>query len=319
MIAGLGIPYMDVAQEWIQHAYRPATRRHHAYILRLYTGLAEMLGLDHMRPTEEMAISFTTFLAYNFKTQKSVRSMVATLIACLQRAGIDASKFSSTNASMVSRSISINKRAPTRQRPPVDTHVLHRIITHWRRNEAQGPMLAAGALLMFSTSVRQSNVFPPNQHAFDHTRQLTYEDVTWRSQYLKINIKWGKAQQKTCTKFQKILRASSFDMCVYSALRAIPRPTPPNRKMPLICFADGKPVPVSYVVKKWKEALKSLSLDDMGFTLHSLRRGGARYLHDQGVEVGNIARHAGWRSNAINDYVDAPGTRQAYSAWHALA
>lgn len=129
MIAAAFNPYMEVAQEWLQHAYRPATRRHHAYVIRLYTGLAEKLGLDHMRPTEELAISFTTFLAFNLKTQKSVRSMVATLVACLQRAGIDVSNFSTTKTSLVSRSISINKRAPTRQRPPVDTQVLHRIVT----------------------------------------------------------------------------------------------------------------------------------------------------------------------------------------------
>lgn len=310
---------MQVAQEWIRHAYRPATQRHHAYVIRLYAGLAEKLGLNHMYPTEELAISFTTFLACNFKTQKSVRSMISTLVACLQRAGIDTSGFHAHKTALVSRSVSINKRAPTIQRPPIDTTILHRILTYWRRYEDLGQMLSAAALLMFTTTVRQSNILPSSQRLFDPTRQLVREDVHWRRDYLKINIKWGKSQQKTCTKFQKIPKAASSELCTYTALSRLQRPRSCSDKTPLICFPDGRPVPLSYVTRKWTNAIKRLGLEKKGFTLHSLRRGGARYLQDQGVEIGNIAGHAGWRSAAINDYVNAPGMNQTYRALHALA
>lgn len=180
-------------------------------------------------------------------------------------------------------------------------------------------MLAASALLMFTTAVRQSNIFPATIRAFDPTRHLTCEDVIWRPDYIKINIKWGKAQQKMCTKFPKIPRAASAEMCVYTALHHLSRASDFRPKSPLIAFPNGNPVPVTYVTRKWKDALRSLNLEAQGFTLHSLHRGGARYLQDQGVETGNIARHAGWRSNAINDYVNAPGLKQAYRAWHSLA
>lgn len=72
---------MLIAHEWMNQAYRPATQRNHQYIIRLYTGLAGKLGLDHMHPNEELAVSFVTFLACNYKTQKSVKSMTATLVA----------------------------------------------------------------------------------------------------------------------------------------------------------------------------------------------------------------------------------------------
>lgn len=319
MIAGLDNPYMEIAQEWLQHAYRPATQGQHSYIIRLYTGLALKLGLDPMHPTEELAISFTTFLACNFKTQKSVRSMQATLVACLERAGINTQSFQLHSASLLSRSISINKRTQTLQRPPVDTRILQRIVAFWRRYEDQGQMLSAAALLMFTTSVRQSNIFPSSQKLFDTTRQLTCADVEWRPDYFKLNIKWGKAQQKVCTKYQKIPRASAIDLCTYTALGLIPRPSSIRRSTPLISFPDGKPVPISYMTRKWNSALQALGLSSTGFTLHSLRLGGARFLQDHGVEVNHIASHAGWRSAAINDYVNAPGTKQAYKALHALA
>lgn len=165
---------MEIAQTWITEAYRPATQRHHSYIIRLYSGLAYKLGLNPLRPNEELAISFLTFLACNFKTQKSVKSMMATLIACLKRAGVDTRWFTSTNTSLVGRSVSINKRAPTTQRPPVDIHILQRIFTYWRRYEQHGYMMAAAALLMFTMSVRQSNIFPTSQRMFDPSHDSSH-------------------------------------------------------------------------------------------------------------------------------------------------
>lgn len=206
---------MAVAHEWLQHAYRPAMQRHHSYIIRLYCGLASKLGLDSRNPTEELAILFTTFLACNFKTQKSVKSIKATLVACLDRAGINTSSFLTHKTSLLSRSISINKHTPTAQRPPVDTDILHRIVSYWRRYEDQGQMLAAAALLMFTTSVRQSNIFPTSQSSFDPTRQITVDDIVWRDNYFKINIKWGKSQQKVCTKYQKIPKATAISLCTF--------------------------------------------------------------------------------------------------------
>lgn len=319
MITGSTNPYMVIAHEWMHQAYRPATQRHHKYVIRLYTGLASRLGLDHMNPDEEMAISFVTFLACNFKTQKSVKSMTATLVACLQRAGINTQSFKSTKTSLLGRSVSINKRAPTQQRPPIDINMLERIVVHLRQREQNGNMLAAAILIMFTTAVRQSNIFPTSQKTYDASRQLTQQDVIWREDYVKVNIKWGKAQQKVCTKYQKIPKARSAHLCTYTALIMIPRPQRNQPNMPLICFPDGNPVPIAYMTRKWKLALRHLRLEDQGFTLHSLRRGGARYLQDPGVETSNIARHAGWRSSAINDYVNAPGMKQTYAALHALA
>lgn len=55
------------------------------------------------------------------------------------------------------------------------------------------------------------------------------------------------------------------------------------------------------------------------FTMHSLRRGGARYLQDRGVAEPIIARHVGWKSNAMYDYINLPGHRQAFNALKDLS
>lgn len=219
---------------------------------------------------------------------------------------------------MLTRSISINKRAPTVQRPPIDVPILRQVVDHWRIVHSANLPLIAAALFMFTTGVRQSNLFPASQRQFDPTRHLIWADIAWRPEYLKISIKWGKAQQQTNSHIQKIPKAVSPDLCLHTTLRQLHDRLRPSSRAPVIAFQDGRPITNKYMCKKWSQALKALGLQDHGFTLHSLRRGGARYLQDSGVETSNIASHVGWRSSAMFHYVDAPGHAQTRHALSCL-
>lgn len=302
-----------MADQWIAKAFRPATNRQHSYVIRLFAGFAHKIRLDHRVPCQELVLSFLGFLTQNYKTQKVVRSMFSTLRACLFRANVDVSAFDTTKVSLYIRSIGINKRTPTRQRPPIDVAVLKALVRHWRSGGNTGYTLAAAAIMMFVTSFRQSNLFPTSKIAFDPTRQIVWGDIIWRPEYIKVQIKWGKAQQKTISQFQKIPRATDPCLCLSLALQGIRRR---NQKSsdPIFAFPDGSPLPISYVAKRWAAAIEELGLHSFGFTMHSLRRGGARYLQDMGVDHGNIARHGGWKSAAMYDYVNNPSHQLAISA-----
>lgn len=140
--------------------------------------------MNCMRPSRELVASFTVFLAQNFKTQKSVKSLLSTLITLLDRAGIRTYEFKTHQASMLVRSISINKRAPTCQRPPVDVDILRRIIRFWRASDQASLPLITAVLFMFTTSIRQSNLFPASQRQFDSSRHLIWADIAWRPNYI---------------------------------------------------------------------------------------------------------------------------------------
>lgn len=241
-------------------------------------------------------------------------SLLSSLISLLDRAGLPTSEFRTQQLGSLKRSISINKRAPTVQRPPVDTTILRRIVDRWRISDPANLPLVAAVLFMFTTSVRQSNLLPVSQRQFDPTRQLVWRDIEWRSSYLKIDIKWGKSQQKSCTRYQKIPLATSPDLCLYRTLQSLHRFNRPGLSSPVIAFHDGKPIPISFMRKKWSEALSGLGLQAHGFTLHSLRRGGARFLQDSGVSVSDIAAHVGWRSSAIFNYVNDPAYKKTQNA-----
>lgn len=57
----------------------------------------------------------------------------------------------------------------------------------------------------------------------------------------------------------------------------------------------------------------------VGFTLHSLRRGGTRYLQDKGATTEQITSHVGWKSTALLDYVRPPRSRSTYAVLKALS
>lgn len=303
---------------WIRQAFRPATQRQQDYVARLYAGLADRLRLDYLRPPPELAVAFIVFLACNFKSQKSVKSLLSTLIALLDRTGVSTTEFRSHYAGLLTRCISIDKRAPTTQRPPIDVPILRRIIQHWQINYNNNLPFIAAVLFMFTTGVCQSNLFPATQRSFDASRHLIWADIAWRPEYIKLSIKRGKAQQQTSTQLQQIPKAASGDMCLYTTLQQLYHRTRPSSRDPIITFHNGKPIPNNNMRKKWSEALDVLGLHDHGFTLHSLRRGGARFLQDSGVDTGNIASHVGWRSSAMFHYVNAPGYGQTINALSQL-
>lgn len=172
--------------------------------------------------------------------------------------------------------------------------------------------------MMFVTSLRQSNLFPTTKIAFDSSRQLVWSDVVWRPQYINLRVKWGKAQQKTSTRFQRIPRADGSTLCLAVALSSI-RPARQRGSDPIFAFPDKSPIPISFAAKAWTAALAAVGMEDIGFTMHSLRRGGARYLQDMGVNDGDIASHAGWKSKAMYDYIHKPALKPAYRALKSLS
>lgn len=77
-------------------------------------------------------------------------------------------------------------------------------------------------------------------------------------------------------------------------------------------------MPLTYITRSFKLALLRAGLANTGLTLHSLRRGGARFLQSAGVGTGDIASHAGWRSAAMFRYIDNPTKPAAFRALQAL-
>lgn len=306
------------AEARIATAYRPGTIKNQKSILYKYIRLAMLLGYEFMAPSYIFAIVSIEYLAQYLKTSTSVFSTVSSLKALLQRLNISVEPFYHHQVSALLHSISQNKRTETFQRPPASIDIV-KIILRYIAPLQHGLQLYTAILLMFTTNMRQANLFPYVKKDFDPDRMLLRADIQITSDSVIIKNKWSKSsQQVSSMRYQHIPRASDPMVCLWTAMSALFRQFPyVSNKQPLFHFHDMAPITSQYVNRIWKEALAHTGTDP-AITLHSLRRGGALYLQQSGVPLPDVGIHGGWRSNAVLCYTNHPTSTSAFTALQAL-
>lgn len=174
-------------------------------------------------------------------------------------------------------------------------------------------------LILLTTPFRQSNLAPAKLRGFDSSRHLLRTDVRLVPAHVQVLKKWSKTcQQIVCDRWLAVPRVSGSPLCLHAAVTALYREAPTTRRnQPLLTFDDGMPMPLSFIMKAFKLALARAGLSHC-LTLHSLRRGGARFLQLSGVNTQEIAAHGEWRSGAIFRYIDHPTKPAAFTALQSL-
>lgn len=263
-------------------------------------------------------IVYIELLARTLKTATSVASTVSSLKALLGRLSVSIQAFENQYVLSLLRSISINKRTETFQRPPASIQAVKAVIRYVLPSE-YGIQLSAAILLMFTTNMRQANLFPHTQKQFDTDRMLLRSDVQILDDRVTIKNKWSKAQQQVSSlRYQQIPKAADPSVCLHTALSHLFQLYPHVHPLqPLFHFHDFSPFTSQFVNRVWKEAVLATSLDP-ATTLHSLRRGGALYLQEHGVPLPDVGRHGGWKSSAVLRYTQHPQATSAFSALQAL-
>ena len=170
---------------------------------------------------------------------------------------------------------------------------------------------------MFYGAMRQSEVVPQSQRAFDPTRHLTRRDVSVAST-LRIKVKWAKNmqrydQQRTLT----MLPTGNHNTCPVMAVRAVLRATPevPQDAPLLVIPGTTRPMTAAYLRAAWASMLKKLGITPGTFGLHSIRKAAATAAHQAGCTDLQVQRHGGWKSNAYKNYIE---THDSYKVHKAL-
>lgn len=264
-------------------------------------------------------MAFIEHLARTQRTAAAVLSTVSTLKGVLHRSNIQVVNFTTTSVSLMLRSIKINKRTPATQRPPIGPAKLRIILIRFEDSEYPHELRAA-IIIMFATAFRQSNIAPPTARQFDPSRHLTRADVRLGHDRVEICQRWSKTQQQTTMgRWIPLPRVRNSQLCPHAAISALLCHSPTRHpKQPFLCFHDGNPMPSSYIARQFRLALTRAGLASAGFTLHSLRRGGAQFLQKSGVQLPQVAAHGGWKSSAIYRYVHRPHVNQAFQALKTL-
>lgn len=278
--------------------------------------MALRFNLSYRTPSVLLWVLYIEHLARTQKTAAAVASTISSLRALLVRLSIPITEVNNYFVQALQRSISINKRTVTFQRPPISPDHIKRIFAAIG-NLKYANHFRSAVLLMFVTAMRQSNLFPRTQRAFDKARMLTRNDVNITSTAVVIRNKWSKSQQTAASlRYQSIPSAKNPHLCLRrSLLTQLAACKHKSSNTPLFHFADGSPITLQYMLKLWTYALRRAGLSSL-YTLHSLRRGGATFLQDSGVPMPELASHGGWKSAAILRYTRDPranSTAQALS------
>lgn len=287
--------------------------------MKLFIGFALALRQDYARPSVSLVLAFIEHLAATQRTAASVLSTVSTLRSLLPRHNISARSFSHSSVALHLRSIKINKRTPAVQRPPMRIPEL-RLVTRQLMQMDHAPQLVVAVLLLFTTAFRQSNLAPASVRGFDASRHLTRRDVKVAVTYVQVLEKWSKTRQQIVRdRWISVPRVTGSSLCLHAAMSAMLAVSPTTKpQQPLLVFGDRRPMPLSYITKAFKLALRRAGLAHRSYTLHSLRRGGAKFMQKAGVSTADIASHGGWKSAAIYRYIDNPTKPAAFRALQAL-
>lgn len=311
--------YLWAACRRAGQAFRPSRQRNHRYMMKLFVGFAIALNQDFYSPSVALITAFIEHLASTQRTAAAVLSSISALCAVLQRHDIPIHNFAARSVSLLLRPVKFNKRTPAIQRPPVHLQELRMIVNQLQYMD-YAHHLKFAILLLFTTLFRQSNLAPQSQHGFNRTRHLTRSDIRLASSYLQIQEKLSKThQQITRDRWLAISRVLGSALCLHAAYTALLRVSPTRcPSQPILVFEDGAPMLLSYILRAFKLVLVRAGLGSRGITLHSLRRGCARFLQQAGVTPGDIASHGGWKSAAMYRYINHPTKPAAFRALQAL-
>ena len=165
-------------------------------------------------------------------------------------------------------------------------------------------MYKALVLLGFFGFYRLSSLIPPNVRGFDKTRFLTHGDVVWGNPGAHLVTMCAKNMQKSGQiQVVQVPLLNDSRICPVRALRAIVSPRPEKTYEPLFADQKGLVIPAYRMRLELKRAVTALGWDPQGLGFHTLRRSGASWAFDHGINLDHLKVHGGWRSDAIWRYL----------------
>lgn len=270
----------------------------------MYVFFVGEFGIDFRDSSSTILCAFIHRLTELYSNPNTILNHVSSLSSVLRRLGVDTAGFRSPDVQDFLTSIRINVRHTPNRRQPVLSPMLSRII-HQMDRGSNGPNLVFAISIMFYTMLRQSNLAPPNKGAFDKTRHLLRSDVVLRDDAVIVGVKWSKSLQGPTASSVAAPAIPGSCTCPVLAYRRMISSVPTRyNDQPLLVFHDCTPMPMSYVNKMWSSALKGLGIRGRHYTLHSLRRGAATEVFNEGVaSIDQIKRHGHWSSDAVYSYL----------------
>lgn len=288
---------------------RPGTIANHRSILTKFIRFCARCKIDFTCPTDQCICMYFEDCLETVKSAATIKNYVSALASCYRQMGLNPAQFEAYRVRNAVVSIDKNVRHVPDQAPPVSPALLKKVVRLLYKLP-NGESVAAALIIMYHTFFRQSNLAAQSTIDFDHTRQLTREDVIVHSQHVVVHHKWSKSHQHGAHRASVSIPAVPGSiLCPRDAVLAMTNAVPTRHPaQPFLTFKDGNHIPIPYLRKIWNTALHALAVPNPdSYTLHGLRRGAATHVINMDPSArSDVIQHGMWRSKAVDSYIPKP-------------
>ena len=197
-----------------------------------------------------------------------------------------------------------------KQASPVTPHILIRLAKVVKFSDDTELVAWVGLLLGFYMFLRKSNLVPDTKEEFDGDQQFRRADINLISPFepMMIEIRWSKTIQFK----QRVLRfpvlpAKNKNICPVFWTHIMLNRIPAQPHEPALAIKENNRtlcLSANQLIYRFRKWLKLIGEDEMQFSLHSLRRGGATFAYQCDIEAEMIKLLGDWSSDAYKRYID---------------
>ena len=256
-------------------------------------------------PDQYDVLQFISHLATKNLTMGSINNVLSGAKAWVFDAGGDASVFESRDTVRMKRALVKTHQRPPTQAPPLSPTDLFLVIQFLRRLGPASLAPIAALLMGYFTFMRQSNLVVSSPSAWNDPHTIRRRDVRPHNLGLSVSIMSSKTIRSPEGAVSVLVPVVPDSiLCPVSAWFQATNYCPAPLSAPAFMAAPSRPLDQRTLSRILRSTLLALQVPQAGsYTLHSLRRGGARACHAQGVDPSAIKAQGTWESDAVFDYI----------------
>ena len=271
---------------------------------KTYLQFARANEVPILAPTQYDVMAYIIHLKDTLASPGAIMNYISGAKTLVTLLGGDPSKFSTYQILLMKRGVqrlSVHVIVPV---PPITIEELHAVVSHISRTTEHSAPVIAALLIGFATLLRQSNLLSSNEHGgSSHTLQL--HEVCASREGLSIQVRTTKTRWRGGQGYTIVVpHQPSKRWCPVQAWMRYVNHNQLDQSGPAFQLPGGTPLMASVVLAVLRLALAATGVPNAdGYSLHSLRRGGAQACAAHGSSLAEIMQLGSWTSNAVHAYV----------------
>ena len=287
------------------HCWSSSTTRAYDTHRRSYVSFCNRLNVAPVPADTTLLCMYAAYLARRLKYQSIKQYLNIVRILHLEW-GLPNPLLQNFHLSSTLQGIRRHLEDAATRKAPITPALLLQLQSRLDLSNPADTVIWAGALLMFFTLLRRSNVMPPSATGFDSARHLRRCDITFTPEGALIRVRWTKTIQFRERELRiPLCRLRDHPLCPTTALfLALSHSPGAPASGPALTFPKGRSYRVltpSMFIDRVRAALGDVC-DSQTLAGHSFRRGGACWAYTAGVPIDTIRQLGDWKSNAYTRY-----------------